>query len=99
MKHIKKELFDMVKSLTEKGGTISECQKFTGLAHATISRIRAAESYEAYCEPKEQKKPILNPTTVKIEATHYMMTELQKTNELLTAISAKLAYIVDELTK
>ncbi len=36
--------------------------------------------------------------SVTIQATHYMMVELQKTNELLTTISAKLAFIVDELT-
>lgn len=35
--------------------------------------------------------------TVTIQATHYMMTEMQKTNELLAAISRKLAFIVDEL--
>lgn len=42
-------------------------------------------------------KQVMNPTVIKVEATHYMMQELQKTNELLTAISAKLAFIVDEL--
>lgn len=36
--------------------------------------------------------------TVTVQATHYMMTEMQKTNELLTAISKKLAFIVQELT-
>ena len=36
--------------------------------------------------------------TVTVQATHYMMTEMQKTNELLTAISNKLAFIVQELT-
>lgn len=45
----------------------------------------------------EEPKPA-NPTVVKIEATHYMMQEMQRTNELLKGISAKLAFIVDELT-
>ena len=36
--------------------------------------------------------------SVTIQATHYMMEEMKKTNELLTTISAKLAFIVDELT-
>ena len=34
---------------------------------------------------------------VTIQATHYMMQKMQKTNELLTLISRKLAFIVDEL--
>ena len=45
----------------------------------------------------EPAKPVMNPTVIKIEATHYMMQELQKTNELLTCISAKLAAIVEDL--
>jgi len=36
---------------------------------------------------------------VTIQATHYMMEELRKTNELLTLISNKLAFIVEELTR
>ena len=36
--------------------------------------------------------------TVTVQATHYMMEEMKKTNELLTAISNKLAFIVTELT-
>lgn len=40
---------------------------------------------------------VMNPTVVRVEATHYMMQEMQKTNELLKQISAKLAFIVDEL--
>ena len=53
-------------------------------------------------EPQEEVKPvepqiIEHRQTVTVQATHYMMTEMQKTNELLTAISAKLAFIVDEL--
>ena len=44
----------------------------------------------------EEPKP-MNPTVIRVEATHYMMQELQKTNELLTGISAKLAAIVSDL--
>ncbi len=35
--------------------------------------------------------------TVTVQATHYMMQELQKTNELLKSISVKLGYIVEDL--
>jgi hypothetical protein len=65
-----------------------------------------AKEYEKKEEPKQEVKPEVkpeepkpaNPTVVKIEATHYMMQEMQRTNELLKGISAKLAFIVEELT-
>lgn len=69
-----------------------------------------AKEYEKQEDPKPEVKPEdkpevkqeepkpANPTVVKIEATHYMMQEMQRTNELLKGISAKLAFIVDELT-
>ena len=37
--------------------------------------------------------------SVTIQATHYMESELKKQTELLTMISNKIAFIVDELTK
>ena len=46
---------------------------------------------------QEQQKQIVHNVTV--QATHYMMQEMQKTNELLKFISNKLGFIVDELTK
>lgn len=56
---------------------------------------------------KEAKKEELPPEpapqvvehrqTVTIQATNYMMEEMRKTNELLTVISNKLAYIVEDL--
>lgn len=36
--------------------------------------------------------------TVTVQATHYMMQEMKKTNELLDLISRKLTFIVDSLT-
>lgn len=50
-------------------------------------------------EPKEQKPDqiVEHRQTVQITATHYMMEEMKKTNEYLKTISAKLAFIVDEL--
>lgn len=38
------------------------------------------------------------PITVQVQATHYMMEELRKQNEILEGISRKLAYIVEQLT-
>lgn len=48
-------------------------------------------------EPKPEEPKTMNPTVIRVEATHYMMEEMKKTNELLTAISAKLAAIVSDL--
>ena len=49
--------------------------------------------------PTGEGKIVEHRQTVTIQATHYMEQELRKTNELLTQISAKLAFFVDELTK
>ncbi len=46
-------------------------------------------------KPVEVVKEVRQSVT--IQATHYMEEQQRKTNELLTAISAKLAFIVDEL--
>ena len=46
-------------------------------------------------KPKEEPKPVVHNVT--IQATHYMMEELRKQNELLTLISNKLAFIVEAL--
>lgn len=67
-------------------------------AHALKQREdRKAKNAKTTEPPAETVKEVRQ--TVTIQATHYMMEELRKTNELLTAISAKLAFIVDELTK
>ena len=57
---------------------------------------KQAEETKAEETKPEEPKP-MNPTVIRVEATHYMMQELQKTNELLTGISAKLAAIVSDL--
>lgn len=43
-------------------------------------------------------KPQETKQTVIVQASHYMLEEQKKTNELLTSISNKLAFIVEELT-
>ena len=51
-------------------------------------------------EPQETKTQVVeHRQTIQITATHYMMEELKKANELLTLLSNKLAFVVDELTK
>lgn len=99
---VTEKVFNSVKKLTASGATIPECSEVFGLAHATISRIRAASDYETFFTPKNpvpapQKPPEVKPVSITVQATHYVESELRKTNELLTGISAKLAFIIDEL--
>lgn len=56
-----------------------------------VAAIKAKE--EAPAQTVEHKHSVI------IQATHYMESELKKQTELLTLISNKLAFIVDELTK
>jgi len=46
----------------------------------------------------EEVSVVEHRQTITIQATHYMMEEMKKTNELLTAISSKLAFIVESLS-
>lgn len=55
------------------------------------------QAQEQKPETMPETPKAINPTVIRVEATHYMMEELKKTNELLTAISAKLAAIVTDL--
>ena len=49
-------------------------------------------------EPQAETKQIVEyRQNVTVQATHYMQKELEKTNELLTIISNKLAFIVSDL--
>lgn len=60
----------------------------------------AVDESEKEEQNKDQQTQIVeHRQTVTIQATHYMMEEMRKTNELLALISNKLAFIVDELTR
>ena len=66
-------------------------------------KIRAEKEAEQKTAEKEKAKGegvsvVEHRQTVTIQATHYMMEEMKKTNELLTAISSKLAFIVESLS-
>lgn len=70
------------------------------LTRKQVAAIKAKEAEKA----KEEEKPAAPAPVVKeihqtvtIQATHYMMQEMQKANKLLEQISAKLAYIVEDL--
>lgn len=48
-------------------------------------------------EPKTEPVKVVHEQHVTVQASHFMLEEQKKTNELLTIISKKLAFIVDEL--
>ena len=50
-------------------------------------------------ETAEPQQVVEHRQTVTVQASHFMLEEQRKTNELLTLISNKLGFIVDELTK
>ena len=56
---------------------------------------------QAYAAPQPAQLPqpqvVEHRQSVTIQATHYMMQEMKKTNELLELISRKLTFIVDQL--
>ena len=69
--------------------------------NARQKRKKATEAKpEEKPEPPKDDVPhvVEHRQNVTIQATHYMEQELRKTNELLTSISNKLAFIVEELT-
>lgn len=77
------------------------------LEQKQVAAIKAKEKEKekAATEAKPEPKPepateakLKLPQTVIFQPTHYMMQEMQKTNELLALISNKLSYIVDQLT-
>lgn len=62
-----------------------------------VAAIKIKETEKEKAEEKPVPQVIEHRQTVTIQATHYMMQELQKMNETLSLISRKLAFIVDDL--
>ena len=78
-------------------------EDYKALMYEKSSAYRAKVAIEAKkkATPEEHKEPmqiVEHRQTVTVQATWQMTQEMQKTNELLKQISAKLAFIVDELT-
>ena len=105
-KKMTEKTFTAAKMLFKGGANVKEVSELLEIGISTAGRIKANETFEDYQKaasghtwtPKAGK-PQEAKQTITVQATHYMMQELQKMNELLTGISAKLAFIVDELTK
>lgn len=65
---------------------------------AKLEEKASSEAVVVEEKPKEpQPQVVEHRQSVTIQATHYMEMELKKHTELLTLISNKLAYIVEEL--
>jgi hypothetical protein len=83
--------------------TFEEYKNMMAAQTLAMKQARHNKNKQAQPETKPQDKPaeVVKEVrqTVTIQATHYMEEQQRRTNELLTQISAKLAFIVDELTK
>lgn len=83
--------------------TITRVKKSETFEDYKHSMVVAAMKYK---KPKAPVETPVEPVTqvvehrqsITIQATHYMMEELKKKNELLELISNKLSFIVDQLT-
>ena len=88
---------------------IKTCEKYEDYEQYVAEKIaksqaaRAIKQKKAQEEQKVEKKEdppvqvVEHRQSVTIQATHYMMEELKKQNELLTLISNKLTFIVEQL--
>ena len=68
-----------------------EMRKRQAAIKAKEQTKETAEPTQTTCKPEEINR------VVTVQLSHYVMTEIQKQNELLTGISNKLAFIIDEL--
>ena len=67
-------------------------------AKAEAEAQKQAQKQEETPQETPQSKTVEHKYNVTIQATHYMEEQQKRTNELLTIISNKLAFIIDELT-
>jgi hypothetical protein len=81
---------------------IKRCKTYDDYKHE-MSVIKARVKAENQKKKNQDAAPApaastgMNIGQIKIEATHYMMEELKRNNELLTLISNKLTAIMEEL--
>ena len=102
-KHAEAAKYMDVSSATVSRVSVSETfEEYKNMMAAqTLALKQARHNKQAQPETKPQDKPaeVVKEVrqSVTIQATHYMEEQQRRTNELLTQISAKLAFIVDEL--
>lgn len=63
----------------------------------TVEKPEAPAPVEKPETPAPTQQVVRHEQSITIQATHYMMQELQETNKLLKDISNKLAFIVEQL--
>ena len=106
-------VFKAVKILLKSGATQKEVAEYMSISEASVQKIKASEDYDDYKrivnawwakkKAAEEKEPEKGPQIIEhrqnvtIQATHYMMEKMKKTNELLTLINNKLGAIIDDL--
>ena len=73
-------------------------EEYKGMTYCAVRAKRANEKKEPEPAPQVQEVIHKHEQSVTLVANHYMAEEMRKQTELLTIISNKLAFIVDELT-
>ena len=101
-KNVVYNCLDLSKSVIDKIARSKDLNDYKRITNASYyKKLEAEKAKKEQPAPAPQEKPAVQVVehrqNVTVQASHYMMTEMQKTNEFLKAISAKLAFIVDEL--
>lgn len=91
-------LIKQAETLVEYENMIAE-KALRDKQRAAIKAKEREQAAQPQAQPQDKPVEVVKEVrqTVTVQATHFMMEEMRKTNELLTCISAKLAFIVDEL--
>ena len=93
-----KEICDYLGVSTATIGRITGAENFQEYKQTLAAQKKKTEQMEMQLKPEQPAAQVVeHHQTVTIQATHYMMEEMKKTNELLTLLNAKLAFIVEEL--
>jgi len=106
------KIFNAVKILFKGGATNEEVCSYMDISSATANRIKRAESYDEYrtlssgnaffaSQKNDEKRQCQDEKTiihqVQVQATHYMMEELQKQTKALELVGNKLTHIYEIL--
>lgn len=108
---ITENIFRAVKIILNDGRGTAEAAEIMGISRNSVLRIAKADNYVEYVnntyidglkqkpegKPETEKTPETGGKTIVVQASHYMLEEQKRTNELLSSISKKLAFIVEEL--
>lgn len=109
-----KQNYEMVLFMIKGGATDQQIIDAMKITKGTLGRVKRSNSnYDEYKrihgnevlgnradkgKKEEKEQTIRHEQSVTIVANHYMAEEMKKQTELLSLISRKLAFIVDELT-